>query len=222
MPRSIGFQPRRQSSVNARYRPSAYDGDMSAGLFETMREAWASVAPRFQAYDLIVPGSPGFICQPAVCTAYCCHAYSVSLSEADVERMRRFESLEPVQFLELDEDGTPVTLPMAQPYLLARREGHCKMLNRELGCGAYDGRPNACRLYPHFVVFWDAEAGRARTSPSKRVSAAFEAAKKGGIYGPVPLLLGHSECPGFTGPPISDAEWWPLFERTYQLQYLPE
>lgn len=199
---------------------TAYDERVSAALFDAMRSAWEAVSPRFQAYQLILPGSPAFICQPAVCTAYCCHAYSVSLSDADVERMRRFESLEPVEFLELDEDRTPVTLPMAQPYLLARSDGHCKMLTTELGCGTYEGRPNACRLYPHFVVFWDAEAERARTNPSKRVAAAFEAAMKRGMYGPIPLLLGHSECPGFTGEPLSETDWWPLFERTYQLQYL--
>ncbi len=195
---------------------------VSGELFEAMREAWEAVADRFQAYQLVLPGSPAFICQPQACTAYCCHAYSVSLSEADADRMRRFESLEPVDFLELDEDGTPVTLPMAQPYLLARSEGHCKMLTRELGCGAYEGRPDACRLYPHFVVFWDAEADRARTSPSKRVAAAFEAALKRNLYGPVPLLLGHSECPGFTGPPLGQTEWWSIFQGTYQLQYLAE
>ncbi|MEO8538866.1 MAG: YkgJ family cysteine cluster protein [bacterium] len=193
---------------------------MSDEIFAAMQEAWGEVAPRFQAYKLVLPGTPRFICQPSVCTAYCCHAYSVGLSDADVARMSRFENLEPVDFLELDEDGTPVTLPMAQPFLLARADNHCKMLGADLGCGAYHGRPNACRLYPHFVVFWDAEAGRARTNPSRRVNAAFDAAAKGKLYGPTPLLLGHSECPGFTGDPISESDWWSLFTDTYQLQYL--
>ena len=184
-----------------------------------MTAAWESAASRFEAYRLVVAGSPRFICQPRVCTAYCCHAYSVSLAEADVARMRRFEDLEPVQFLERDEDGTPVVLPMAQPYLLAREDNHCKMLTPELGCGAYNGRPNACRLYPHFVVFWDVETGRALTTPSKRCAASFEAARKGNLYGPVPLLLGHSECPGFTGEPLATDDWDQIFASTYQLQY---
>lgn len=178
------------------------------------------MAERFQAYQLVLPGSPAFVCQPETCTAYCCHAYSVGLSDADVERMRRFEGLEPVDFLELDEERQPVTLPMAQPYLLARSDNHCKLLGADLRCGAYHGRPNACRLYPHFVVFWDEEAGRARTTPAKRTAAAFDAAIKGKRYGPVPLLLGHSECPGFTGPPLSPADWFGLFRATYQLQYV--
>lgn len=199
--------------------PTTYHGPVTLELFAQMRTAWHDAQPRFQAYELVVPGSPTFICQPKVCTAYCCHAYSVSLSDADVARMRRFESLEPVDFLELDTDGTPVTLPMAQPYLLARSEGHCKMLTTDLGCGAYEGRPNACRLYPYFVVFWDTDSARAHTNPSKRTGAAFEAAMKGNRFGPLPLLLGHNECPGFTGEPLSESAWWSLLERTYHLQY---
>ncbi len=188
-------------------------------LFDSMREAWAAVRPRFEAYNLLLPGSARFVCQPDVCTAFCCHAYSVNLGDEEVERFRRFESMELIDFLEVDEDGEPIKLPMAQPYLLARADGHCKMLGEHLGCTTYDGRPNACRLYPHFVVFWDPEAERARSTPSRRAAAAFEAASLGNTYGLIPMLLGHSECPGFTGAPLEPAEWYDLFRRTYQLQY---
>ena len=193
---------------------------VSEALFESMRDAWRAASPRFEAYGLVLPGSPSFVCQPLVCTAYCCHAYSVSMGEAEMERFKRFQGLEPVQFLELDEDGTPVTLPLNQPYLLRREDNHCKFLSPELGCSAYHGRPNACRLYPHFVVFWDTEAGTARSVASKRVTASFEAGSRGNVLGLVPLLLGHSECPGFTGPPIAEDAWFELFRNTYQLQYL--
>lgn len=184
-----------------------------------MRAAWRDAASRFEAYQLVLPGSPAFICQPQACTAYCCHAYSVNLGDAEAERFKRLEGLELVDFLELDEDGAPITLPMAQPYLLQRREGHCKFLGEHLGCTTYDGRPNACRLYPHFVVFWDLEARRPKTTPSKRAAASFQAAAIGNVFGLVPLLLGHVECPGFTGEPIGDVEWNRLFRETYQLQY---
>ena len=112
-----------------------------------MQAAWAAARPRFEAYDLVLPGSPRFVCQPTVCTAYCCHAYSVSLGDAEAERMRRFEGLERVDFLELDEDRQPIELPMVQPYLLVRQDNHCKMLGADLRCTTYNGRPNACRLY---------------------------------------------------------------------------
>jgi Fe-S-cluster containining protein len=133
--------------------------------------------------------------------------------------MQRFEGLERVDFLEVDDERQPILLPMAQPYLLARADGHCKMLGADLECTTYQGRPNACRLYPHFVVFWDAQSGRARTVPSKHVASAFGAALRGNIFGSVPLLLGHTECPGFTGDALPEDEWWSLFEATYQLQY---
>ena len=202
-----------------RIGPTPYYRTVSASLFAAMRAAWAEVRPRFEAYQLVLPGSPGFVCQPQACTAYCCHAYSVNLGDADVERFRRLEQLVLADFLECDEDGKPLTLPMAQPFLLRREEGRCKFLGGHLGCTVYEGRPNACRLYPHFIVFWDGEAGRARTTPSKRAAASFDAAVLGNIYGLIPLLLGHVQCPGFTGDPVNEAEWHRLFSATYQLQY---
>jgi hypothetical protein len=36
---------------------------------------------------------------------------------------------------------------------------------------------------------------------------------------PLPLLLGHSECPGFTGPPIGEDAWREILRTTYQLQF---
>jgi Fe-S-cluster containining protein len=186
-----------------------------------MRNAWARVSARFEAYRLVMPGSPRFICQPEVCTAYCCHAYSVSLGDAEVARFRHFEGLEPVEFLELDEDSKPIMLPMAEPYVLARQDNHCKMLSPELGCSAYHGRPNACRLYPHFVVFWDTVEHRAVTIPTDETAAAFDWARDGHPPPLLPMLLGHAECPGFTGEPLSEEDWRDLFESTYQLQYEP-
>jgi Fe-S-cluster containining protein len=197
----------------------AYHSRVVDQLFATMQRAWAQAAARFEAYHLVLPGGASFVCQPEACAAYCCHAYSVSLSEADAERMHRLEGVERLDFLELDEHRQPVELPMAHPYLLARSDGHCKMLGPDLRCGAYGGRPNACRLYPHFIVFWDAEAGRALTNPSAPCAEAFQASLAGRTEGLVPLLLGHSECPGFTGPPLGRDAWFGIFRETYQLQY---
>lgn len=183
-----------------------------------MADAWQAAAERFQAYRLVLPGTPSFVCQPETCTAHCCHAFSVSLGDRERARMAAVEGLAPAEFLELDEDGEPLALPMLQPYLLARTDGHCKMLRPDLRCGAYEGRPNACRLYPHFVVFWDPAENRALTARSPRVQAAIEAlpAPSGGL---VPLLLGHIECPGFTGPPVTEEEWLALASGVCRLQY---
>lgn len=180
--------------------------------------AWDHVRERFGAYSLVLPGTPSFICQPNLCTAHCCNAFSVNLGEAEAARMTRETGMALVQFLEL-EDGDPITLPLAQPFLLAREGGHCRFLGPELGCTVYTGRPNACRLYPHFVVFVDDATGKVTTPPPGDARRALDALLAGQPLSPVPLLLGHAECPGFTGDPLPLASWRTLLEVTYQLQY---
>lgn len=184
-----------------------------------METAWGQASPRFQAYQLVLPGSPSFICQPVTCTAYCCHAFSVSLGDAEVGRLQATHNLPLNRTVELDEGGEPLALPMVQPYLLARDDGHCRFLADDLGCSVYEGRPNACRLYPHFVVFWDEARKHALTNATPQTHSATAKLLAGEVAGLIPLLLGHIECPGFTGPLISGPEWRELFVSTCQLQY---
>lgn len=199
--------------------PTPYDLRVdSSPVTDSMAAAWGQVRERFGAYSLVVPGSPAFICRPDACTAHCCHAFSVNLGEAEADRMTRETGLERIEFLELD-DGEPIALPLAQPFLLARSEGRCRFLGRDLGCTVYAGRPNACRLYPHFVVFVDAERGRVTTPSLPAGRASIESALAGAASSPVPLLLGHVECPGFTGESLSESDWRALLAATYQLQY---
>ncbi|MCZ7578978.1 MAG: YkgJ family cysteine cluster protein [Dehalococcoidia bacterium] len=113
----------------------------------------------------------------------------------------------------------PHQSPLAQPFLLAREGGHCRFLGPELGCTVYTGRPNACRLYPHFVVFVDDATGKVTTPSPGDARRALNALLAGQPLSPVPLLLGHAECPGFTGNPLAGASWRTLLEVTYQLQY---
>lgn len=185
-----------------------------------MEDAWAQLEGRLAAYRLVLPGSLSFICQPDVCTAHCCHAFSVNLGEREAERFSHETGRQLVEFVELDE-GSPLTLPLAQPYLLARQGGHCQFLGEELGCTVYTGRPNACRLYPHFVVFWDERQHRPLFTPTAGGEAAVRTVLEGGVGAPLPLLLGHSECPGFTGPPLGETAWRELLRETYQLQFEP-
>ena len=186
-----------------------------------MRSVWESIADRYAAYQLAMPGSPTFICQAELCDAHCCRAFSVNLGEAEVERMQRANGLQPLHFLE-SEDGVPLKLPLAQPYLLKRAENRCAQLGPWLSCGQYDGRPNACRLYPHFVLFIDPASLRPVHAEIDGMLASFAAATgvaelAPGLY--VPLLLRHVECPGFTGPPMTSIEWCKLFDDTFRLQY---
>jgi Fe-S-cluster containining protein len=183
---------------------------------EQIREAWSLIEPKMMAYRLLLPGDAAFICQPQSCGAHCCRAFSVSLGEREVEHMRRTSGLAPAAFLEL-EDGAPVRLPLANPYLLARSENHCALLAPDLSCSQYSGRPGACQLYPHFVVAVERGSGRSLRVPG--LSGLVR-----GFLGPehtgarVPLLLRHAECPGFTGPPLTVEAWAGLFQRTAALQ----
>lgn len=196
-----------------------YDDEVTLqGSLEGVATAWERVRQRFGAYSLVMPGSPSFICQPTVCTAHCCHAFSVSMGESEAERMTRETGMQRVRFLEL-EDGEPISLPLAQPYLLAREGGHCRFLGADLGCTVYSGRPNACRLYPHFVVFFDPGAGKMTTPQPAEARTAVETLLSGEPPPFVPLLLGHVECPGFIGEPLSEAAWRSLLAATCQLQY---
>jgi len=195
---------------------------MDRATLEASQQAWESVEGRFGAYDLVLPGTPSFICQAESCTAHCCHAFSVNLGEREVEHLARTSGLAPVTFLE-SEDGAPVALPLAQPYLLARRDGNCALLGANMLCTQYEGRPAACRLYPHFVVAVDCDTWRPRYGDTQAILAAAEAAASGRPRGAlVPLLVRHTACPGFTGPPLTEEGWRALLLETARLQLAPE
>ncbi len=188
---------------------------------QLLLQTWSSVAARYQAYELVQPGSPGFICQPTICTARCCHIFSVAVSESDVARMEKASGFVPMMFLE-SEDGRPITLPLAHPYLLSREDNHCSLLGADLGCTQYEGRPSACRLYPHFVVFIDPSTGKPVHDPPLSACDAIVAMAEGApLLQPalVPLLLRHLECPGFTGPPIAARAWSVQLQETFIGQY---
>lgn len=135
--------------------------------------------------------------------------------------MQRTSGLQPIQFLE-SEDGEPITLPLAQPYLLKRAGNGCAQLQDDLGCGQYESRPNACHLYPHFVIFVDPQTARPIHLELPAMRDALAAALNGGGgSAPIALLLRHTECPGFTGPAMSEDDWRALFAQTFELQFPP-
>jgi Fe-S-cluster containining protein len=176
------------------------------------------LGPRWQAYQLITPETPAFTCQPHLCDAHCCRKFTVNMGDGEVARLERTTGLIPAEFLEV-EDGRPIALPLAQPYVLAHRQQGCHFLGADLGCTAYPGRPEACRLYPHFVVAFDLEHGRAQRDRAPELPGLVESALAGEDTGAmVPLLLRHSECPGFTGEPLGFEAWSSLFRATAKLQ----
>lgn len=184
-----------------------------------MTAFWAAISPRYAAYELLLPGMPSFVCQASLCTAHCCRAFSVSLGDNEVTRLRGHDGLHLSAFLEC-EDNVPVVLPLAQPYLLARTDGQCRLLSADLTCGVYPARPDACRLYPHFVLFFDPASGRPVHADVAGMRQSLSAVLERGIDGPyLLLLLRHVECPGFTGPPLLREAWLTLMGETARLQY---
>lgn len=176
------------------------------------------MAPHFPAYSLVLPGSNSFICRAETCNAWCCRSLSVPLGDGDVERLAAASGLAASRFLEC-EDGEPIALPLAEPYLLARAGGACALLDGALACSCYAGRPTACRLYPFQLLFADGTGRPGRPSPADLESLAALPGTVGNTGSAMPLLLRHSECPGFTGPPLSTAAWATVLRETALLQY---
>lgn len=190
-------------------------------LAAAMSDAWQIIAPRFAAYELVIPGAPSFRCLMSDCAEHCCNRYTVNLSERDLERLTRLSGLSPRDFLEC-EDGQPIALPLAQPWVLARAEATCVFLKSDLACGQYEGRPNACRLYPHFVLFVDPSSGRPVYGDVSAIEESF-ARWLGGEPGTlVPVLTRHLACPGFGGPPLPEDEWRQILLSTARIQYAPD
>ncbi len=184
-----------------------------------MRKAWAAASPRYGAYALLMPGDPSFVCQAERCLAHCCKAFSVSLGTPEVTRLEQ-AGRAAVSFLEVV-DGRPLELPLLRPYLLARREGQCGLLEGHR-CSAYDGRPDACRRYPHEVLLVDREGRRAKPRAGDAWAAIHAIASPApGQPSLVPLLLRHLECPGFDGPPLSFEAWLATMRETFSLQAGP-
>ncbi len=192
------------------------------GLSEAMRAAWSVIADRFQAYDLVVPGTVAFECLMGDCTEHCCNRYTVNLSERDVDRVMRVSGRPTREFLEC-EDGEPIALPIAQPYVLARAEGTCVFLQTDMACEIYEGRPNACRLYPHFVLFVDPASGRPTYGDVQAITRSFRGWLNSEPAPLVPVLMRHRACPGFQGSRLlPDDEWLAILRETARIQYAPE
>ncbi len=178
--------------------------------------AWANVRGRYGSYRLVLPGEPSFRCRPHDCDAYCCRAFNVALGGGEAARLRAATRAPASQFLEC-EDGEPIALPLAKPFVLGRREGRCVFLDADMTCDQYEARPDACRSYPHQVVFVEARGGRAVQPSAEAGRRAVEAIIAGRTpEGPLPLLLRHDQCPGFEGPPSTVEAWAALLRETYR------
>lgn len=185
-----------------------------------MQHAWSLVQERFSAYALLVPGDASFDCLSSDCPAHCCRKYSVSLGENEVQRMITASGRAPIEFLET-ENGEPIAFPLAQPFMLSRTDGACTLLGDNLLCGEYEGRPDACRQYPHHVLFIDTTNAKPVYGDLERMAEAIAWFADSSSAPPdcVPVLVKHLDCPGFGGTALPSTEWDSLIDETVRLQY---
>ncbi|OIO21339.1 hypothetical protein AUJ17_03360 [Candidatus Micrarchaeota archaeon CG1_02_47_40] len=101
----------------------------------------------------------------ASCGAKCCINYRVVLTDFDVKRIVKSESIAPEVFCELvreeevkHEEKAVIFLSDGKDkinsYVLClkrRRNGHCVFLGKEGKCLLYGARPTVCRCYPFEV-----------------------------------------------------------------------
>lgn len=179
-------------------------------------DVWSRAADSYPAYSPVLPGDPQFICQPAACDAWCCRNLTVPVGESDAARLVAVTGRSLGDLVE-SEAGSPILLPLADPYVLTREGGHCAHLGPGLGCSLYEGRPSACRLYPHQVILLDPET--ARPSSAVDPAACVESLLAGAALDVVPILVRHLPCPGFTAAPLSDGAWAALLRETVALQF---
>ena len=104
----------------------------------------------------------GFTCHPDVpCFNSCCADINIVLTPADVLRLARRLEIDTRQFLETYTTN-PITKDLQIPMVMLRmtdKEGKpCPFVGEE-GCGVYEDRPWACRMYPLGMAIPPARAG---------------------------------------------------------------
>ena len=104
----------------------------------------------------------GFTCHPGVpCFNSCCAHINIVLTPAHVLRLARRLEMDTRQFLETYTTN-PITKDLRIPMVMLRmteKEGKpCPFVGDE-GCGVYEDRPWACRMYPLGMAIPPARAG---------------------------------------------------------------
>ena len=126
------------------------------------------------------PGSPSFRCLADECDAMCCRSpYRVDLGEDEVVRLAGELDVAEV----LDERASMV--------LMCQSNEACVLLGDDLRCGAYEVRPDGCRMYPFRLE--ESEAGEER-------------------------VVRDLACPGFVGAPMTELDYQVLVSELRLLQ----
>lgn len=103
-----------------------------------------------------------FTCHPGVpCFNSCCADINIVLTPADVLRLARRLEMDTRQFLETYTTN-PITKDLRIPMVMLRmteKEGKPCPFVGDKGCGVYEDRPWACRMYPLGMAIPPARAG---------------------------------------------------------------
>jgi Fe-S-cluster containining protein len=159
-----------------------------------------------------LPGSPEFMCLMEKCTKSCCKNQQLTIiaSESFQDRVKATMGLVVRDFVDFGF--------MQAPFLQKDKNGKCVFLDEDHKCKVYGIRPTPCVLYPFELAFFDLQR-----DGSLRIVNHYELYEKAGLYGDredpmptflteggvegynflIPLIVYHTECPGFGVQPIS-------------------
>jgi Fe-S-cluster containining protein len=103
-----------------------------------------------------------FDCNPKLeCFTHCCSDVNIVLTPADVLALARWTGLSTGEFLDRH-TLSPITKELHLPVVMLKMgeapEKRCPFVS-ENGCGVYDARPWACRMYPVGMALPPARAG---------------------------------------------------------------
>ena len=79
--------PGRRERRKVRTGTPEYDDRVTGDIHGASAEAWRSLAARFPNYDLVIPGTPAFVCLTGECPVHCCKRFSVSLGGRERDRL---------------------------------------------------------------------------------------------------------------------------------------
>ena len=96
------------------------------------------------------------------CFTRCCHDVNIMLTPVDVLRLARHLKMTTQEFLDAH-TLTPIAKDLYLPVVMLRLRDDddkgCPFLDAERGCGVYEDRPWACRMYPLGMAIPPARAG---------------------------------------------------------------
>jgi Fe-S-cluster containining protein len=206
-------------STKARVRwtiQSREQGDETdrTGLIEWFERCASWFTPfaekRGSALRPYLPGTPKFICAQEKCTKTCCkfsQSHLVVVWGEFADKVKAERGLEYTDFI----DQYP-----GFHALKSRDQRKCVFVDDNNHCGIYNLRPHQCVSYPFELAFFRLRPnGTLSLENTSDVYRRAESAKEplefykaGSAYDfLIPIVVYDSDCPGFTGPPISTEEY---------------